>query len=39
MVRKPADNAPFGSFNDRFRDACLNVYGFKSLADVIPGIE
>jgi len=36
---KPTDNAAIESFNGRFRDECLNVHWFESLADASAKIE
>ena len=33
---KPTDNATIESFNGRFREECLNVHWFASLADRVP---
>ena len=30
---KPTDNAPIETFNGSFRDECLNVHWFETLAD------
>lgn len=36
---KPIQNVLVESFNARFRDTCLNEYGFTSLADARQTIE